>query len=35
MDTVEDSLKDSKPTKEKVSAALQSLEKSVKALPKS
>lgn len=35
MDSVEDSLKDSKPTKEKVSAALQSLEKSVKALPKS
>jgi hypothetical protein len=35
MDTVENSLKDSQPTKEKLSLALQSLEKSVKALPKS
>ncbi len=34
MDTVENSLKDSKPSKEKVSTALQTLEKSVKALPK-
>jgi septal ring factor EnvC (AmiA/AmiB activator) len=35
MDTVEGSLKDSQPSKEKLSTALQSLEKSVKALPKS